>query len=68
MVLSSSRGQDIIEDLKASRPRTWALRPRTRKCILQDVFEAKDVLKDAKAINASVPIKIIKIYDTRNVE
>ena len=43
IVLSSSRGQEVFEDLKASRPRTWSLRPRTSKRVL----EAKDVLEDA---------------------
>ena len=40
IVLSSSRGQGNFRGLEASRPRTWPLRPRTLKCVL----EAEDVL------------------------
>ena len=49
IVRSSSRGQSIFEDLQASkpRPRTWPSRPRTTSCVLEDDFEAKDVLKDS---------------------
>ena len=42
IVLSSSRGQDNFRGLEASRPR-----PRTSKCVLEDVLEAKDVLEDS---------------------
>ena len=42
IVLSSSRGQANFRGLEASRPR-----PRTSKCVLEDVLEAKDVLKDS---------------------
>ena len=44
IVLSSSRGQGIFRGLEASRPRP---RPKTSKCILEDVVEAKDVLEDS---------------------
>ena len=42
IVLSSSRGQANFRGLEASRPR-----PRTSKCVLEDVLEAKDVLEDS---------------------
>ena len=42
IVLSSSRGQANFRGLEASRPR-----PRTLKCVLEDVLEAKDVLEDS---------------------
>ena len=55
IVLSSSRGQDIFEDLtkdfKASRP---------RPSVLEDVLEAKDVLKDSTSINYSCEVTIAK--------
>ena len=49
IVLSSSRGQANFRGLEASRPRTWPSRPRPRtsKCVLEDVLEAKDVLEDS---------------------
>ena len=49
IVLSSSRGQANFRGLEASRPRprTWPSRPRTSKCVLEDVLEAKDVLEDS---------------------
>ena len=34
------RGQDIFENLQASRPRTWPSRPRTSNCILEDFTSA----------------------------
>ena len=40
IVLSSSRGQGTFRGLEASRP-------RTSKCVLEDVLEAKDVLEDS---------------------
>ena len=40
IVLSSSRGQGNFRGLEASRP-------RTSKCVLEDVLEAKDVFKDS---------------------
>ena len=45
-VLSSSRGQANFRGLEASRPRprTWPSRPRSSKCVLEDVLEAKNVL------------------------
>ena len=42
IVLSSSRGQANFRGLEASRPR-----PRTSKSVVEDVLEAKDVLKDS---------------------
>ena len=42
ILLSSSGGQGNFE---ASR--TWLLRPRTSKCVLEDVVEAKDILEDS---------------------
>ena len=41
IVLSLSRGQGNFRGFEASRPR-----PRTSKCVLEDVLEAKDVLED----------------------
>ena len=46
IVLSSSRKQDIFEDLKASSPRTWLARLRTSKCVLKNALEAKNFLRD----------------------
>ena len=40
ILLSSSRGQANFRGLQASRP-------RTSKCVLEDVLEAKDVLEDS---------------------
>ena len=40
IVLSSARGQANFRGLEASRP-------RTSKCVLEDVLEAKDVLEDS---------------------
>ena len=40
IVLSLTRGQANFRGLEASRP-------RTSKCVLEDVLEAKDVLKDS---------------------
>ena len=45
IVLSSSRGQANFRGLEASRPR-----PRTSKCVLEDVLEAKDVLEDSTSV------------------
>ena len=42
IVLSPGRGQANFRGLEASRPR-----PRTSKCVLEDVLEAKDVLEDS---------------------
>ena len=42
IVLPSGRGQGNFRGLEASRPR-----PRTSKCVLEDVLEAKDVLEDS---------------------
>ena len=49
VVLSSSRGQGIFQELEALRP--W---PRTSKCVLKDVLEAKDVLDDSTPGNRAV--------------
>ena len=53
IVLSSNRGQANFRGLEASRPR-----PRTAKCVLEDVLEAKDVLEDSTSAidNASLRI------------
>ena len=48
IVQSSSRGQANFRGLEASRPRP---RPRTSKCVLEDVLEAKDVLEDSTSGN-----------------
>ena len=42
IVLSSCRGQGDFRGFEASRPR-----PRTSKCVLEDVLQAKDVLADS---------------------
>ena len=47
IVLSSRRGQGNFRGLEASRPRP---RPRTSKCVLEDVLEAKDVLEDSTSV------------------
>ena len=49
ILLSSSREQANFRGLEASRPRTWPSRPRPRtsKCVLEDVLDAKDVLEDS---------------------
>ena len=60
IVLFSSRGQTNFEGLEASRPRpkTWPSRPkprpRTSNCVLEDVLEAKNVLKDSTSGNIIV--------------
>ena len=46
IVLSSSRGQANFRGLEVSRPR-----PRTSKCVLEDVLEAKNVLEDSTSAN-----------------
>ena len=48
IVLSSSRGQANFRGLEALRPRP---RPRTSKCVLEDVLKAKDVLEDSISVN-----------------
>ena len=51
IVLSLGRGQGNFRGFEASRPR-----PRTSKCVLEDVleakdvFEAKDVLEDSTSV------------------
>ena len=42
IVLSSSRGQANFRGTEVSRPK-----PRTSKCVLEDVLKAKDVLEDS---------------------
>ena len=51
IVLSSSRGHGNFRRLEASRPRAWPSRPKpsTLKCVLEDIFEAKDVLEDSSS-------------------
>ena len=49
IVLSSSRGQGNFRGLEASRP-------RTSKCVFEDVHEAKDVLEDSTSGNIDVRI------------
>ena len=44
IVLSSSRGQGNFQVLEASRP-------RTSKCVLEDVLKAKDVLENSTSRN-----------------
>ena len=46
IVLSSSQGQGNFRGLEA-------LRPRTSKCVLEDVLEAKDVLEDSTSVGDS---------------
>ena len=48
IVLSSSRGQANFRGLEASRP-------RTSKCVLEDVLEAKDVLEDSTSAQSFCP-------------
>ena len=50
ILLSSSRGQANFRGLEASKPR-----PRTSKCVLEDVLEAKDVLEDSTS-GEDIPI------------
>ena len=60
IVLSSSRGQASFWGLEASRPwpRTWPSRPRPRtsKCVLEDVLKAKDVLEDSTSVNCLLKV------------
>ena len=68
IVLSSSRGQANFRGLEASRPR-----PRTSKCVLEDVLEAKDVLEDSTSgsllylllpfLNNLASVSAISLYD-----
>ena len=51
IMLSSTRGQANFRGLEASRPR-----PRTSKCVLEDVLEAKDVLEDSTSANSGVAL------------
>ena len=53
IVLSSSRGQANFRGLETSRPR-----PRTSKCVLEDVLEAKDVLEDSTSAWNFVTLRI----------
>ena len=54
IVLSSSRGQGNFRGLEASRPR-----PRTSKCVLEDIVEAKDVREDSTSVNYGWRAKIV---------
>ena len=54
LVLSSSRGQANFRGLEASRPR-----PKTSKCVLKDVLEAKDVLGDS---TSAKDLKLLSTY------
>ena len=59
IVLFSSRGQANFRGLEASRP-------RTSKCVLKDVLEAKDVLEDSTSGGQAQDIedndKVSKLY------
>ena len=59
IVLSSSRGQANFRGLEASRPRP---RPRTSKCVLEDVLEAKDVLEDSTSVIQLQCFKTTVVY------
>ena len=66
IVLSSSRGQGNYRVLEASR-----LRPRTSKCVLEDVLNAKDVLEDSTSDKCNPNLCFYPISDrhyTKNVE
>ena len=56
-MLSSSRGQGNFRGLEASRP-------RTSKCVLEDVLEAKDVLEDSTSVNRSINHVLKSIFGT----
>ena len=56
ILLSSSRGQANFRGLEASRPR-----PRTSKCVLEDVLEAKDVLEDS---TSAFHVCVVSIHNT----
>ena len=56
-MLSSSRGQGNFRGIEASRPR-----PRSSKCVLEDVLEAKDVLEDSTSANYNYKITITKMH------
>ena len=58
IVLSSSRGQANFRGLEASRPR-----PRTSKCVLEDVLEAKDVLEDS---TSACKVNSLREMETEN--
>ena len=57
IVLSSSREQANFRGLEDSRPR-----PRTSKCVLEDVLEAKDVLE-----NSTSGLTHWKLYTVSNL-
>ena len=56
IVLSSSRGQGNFRGLQASRPR-----PRTSKCVLEDVLEAKVVIEDSTSGKFTLTITKITV-------
>ena len=59
ILLSLSRGQGNFRGLEALRPR-----PRTSKCVLEDVLEAKDVLKDSISVKNACSNFFRKCYVT----
>ena len=61
IVLSSSRGQANFRGLEVSRPR-----PRTSKCVLEDVLEAKDVLEDSTS--AKYSSKLVKDFRDKRLK
>ena len=50
IVLSSNRELGNFRGLEASRPRLLRPKPRTSKCVLEDVLEAKNVLEDSTSV------------------
>ena len=56
IVLSSSQGQANFRGLQVSRPR-----PRTSKCVLEDVLKAKDVLEDSTSA-VSISVKTVFFF------
>ena len=54
LVLPSSRGQANFRGLEASRP-------RTSKCVLEDVLEAKDVLGDSISAEGAKKFDCLKM-------
>ena len=67
IVLSSSRGQGNFRGLEASRQgqglEASRPRPRTSKCVLEDVLEAKDVLEDSTSA-----IWLVRILTYKNAD
>ena len=50
---NNSENTAVLEPRTGQFSRTWSLeaRPRTSKCVLEDVLEAKDVLEDSTSAN-----------------